>query len=245
MDPVLELDGVTKSFPGERRTVLDGVSFQLAAGEFAVLEGPSGGGKSTTIHLVAALDRPSSGRIVVRGLDIARHHHRLDRYRREDVGVIFQLHNLLPHLNVLQNIEIVMLGTKRHRHQRIEYARHLAAAVALEQQLGDYPPALSGGERQRVAVARAFANDPKIILADEPTGSLDDETAAMVIGLLRNRCERGGTVLAVSHDPRLTGAADRVLRLVDGRIRPEAGVSGDDIGAPERPAAPARGSLNP
>ncbi|HEY1737605.1 MAG TPA: ABC transporter ATP-binding protein, partial [Acidimicrobiia bacterium] len=180
--------------------------------------GPSGSGKSTTIHLVAALDRHNSGRIVVHGRDIAKHHHHIDRYRREGVGVIFQLHNLLPHLSVLQNVEIVMLGTKRHRQARVERAHELLESVGLAEQAGAYPPELSGGERQRVAVARAFANDPPLVLADEPTNSLDDDTAAAVIELLRDRCRSGGTVLAVSHDQRLTRAADRVLRLADGQV---------------------------
>ena len=136
----------------------------------------------------------------------------------EDVGVIFQLHNLLPHLSVLQNVEIVMLGTKRHRHARIARAHELLDAVGLTEQANSYPPELSGGERQRVAVARAFANDPPLVLADEPTNSLDDDTAAAVIALLRDRCRRGGAVLAVSHDHRLTSAADRVLRLAGGKV---------------------------
>ncbi len=218
MSHALELRDVSKSFRGEHRMILDHASFVVDEGEFVVLEGPSGSGKSTTIHLVAALDRPNGGAILVRGRDIAHHRHRLDRYRREDVGVVFQLHNLLPHLSVLQNIEIVMLGTKLHRRARVERARELIAAVGLDEQADSYPPELSGGERQRVAVARAFANDPPLVLADEPTGSLDDDTAATVIGLLQDRCRRGGTVLAVSHDYRLTDAADRVLRLADGVV---------------------------
>ena len=226
MGPAVELDEVVKSFAGERGLVLDHLTFRVDDGEFVVLEGPSGSGKSTTVHLVAALDRPNAGRIVVHGRDLA-HRHGLDRYRREDVGIIFQLHNLLPHLNVLQNVEIVMLGAKLHRrHQRIERARELLAAVDLAAHEADYPPELSGGERQRVAVARAFANAPPVILADEPTGSLDNATAALVIGLLRAHCTSGGAVLAVSHDPRLTGAADRVLSLVKGRIEADATFSG-------------------
>ena len=217
--PAVAVDDVVKSFPGNRGVVLDHLTFDVADGEFAVLEGPSGSGKSTTIHLIAALDRATSGTIRVYGRDVS-HRHRLDRYRREEVGVIFQLHNLLPHLNALQNVEIVMLGGKLHRSQRVTRARELLRRVALDAQADVYPPELSGGERQRIAVARALANDPRLLLADEPTGSLDNETASLVIGLLREHCARGGAVLAVSHDPRLTGAADRVLHLVDGHIEP-------------------------
>jgi len=215
----LRVDDVVKSFAGNRGLVLDHLSFEIADGEFVVLEGPSGGGKSTTIHLIAALDRPTSGTILVHGRDVTRRR-RLDRFRREEVGVIFQLHNLLPHLTALQNVEIVMLGSKLHRSQRIRRARELLHSVALDDQADVYPPELSGGERQRIAVARALANSPRLLLADEPTGSLDNDTAELVIGLLRSHCAAGGAVLAVSHDQRLTGGADRVLHLVGGRIEP-------------------------
>jgi putative ABC transport system ATP-binding protein len=213
----LQVEDVVKSFPGNRGLVLDHLSFAIDDGEFVVLEGPSGCGKSTTIHLIAALDRPTSGTIHVHGRDVS-HRRRLDRYRREEVGVIFQLHNLLPHLSALQNVEIVMLGGKLHRSQRQKRARELLHSVALDAQADVYPPELSGGERQRIAVARALANNPPLLLADEPTGSLDDDTAELVIGLLHDQCTRGGAVLAVSHDPRLTNAADRVLRFADGHI---------------------------
>jgi len=216
-DRAVLVDDVVKSYPGNRGVVLDHLSFAVDDGELVVLEGPSGSGKSTTIHLVAALDRPSSGSIHVHGRDL-RHRHRLDRYRRESVGVIFQLHNLLPHLSALQNIEIVMLGTKLHRAQRVARAHELLRAVGLDVQANVYPPELSGGERQRIAVARALANAPRLVLADEPTGSLDNDTAQLVVDLLRAHCTAGGAVLAVSHDPRLTNAADRVLQLVAGRI---------------------------
>jgi putative ABC transport system ATP-binding protein len=215
----LEVDDVVKSYPGRRGVVLDHLSFTVDDGEFVVLEGPSGSGKSTTVHLIAALDRPTSGHIRVHGRDLS-HRHRLDRFRREQVGVVFQLHNLLPHLDALQNVEIVSLGGKLHRAQRRARAHELLRAVGLDQQAHVYPPELSGGERQRIAVARALANNPPLILADEPTGSLDNDTAKLVIDLLRTHCAAGGSVLAVSHDPRLTGAADRVLNLVGGRIAP-------------------------
>ena len=219
MSRALEVEDVVKSFRGDRGVVLDRLSLHVDDGEFVVLVGPSGSGKSTTINLVAALDHPNSGHIRVHGHDIARHRHHLDRYRREEVGVIFQLHNLLPHLDAEQNVEVVMMGGKLHRRQRRARARSLLAEVRLEGREHVRPPELSGGERQRIAVARALANDPTLLLADEPTGSLDDENAEIVIDLLRDRCARGGAVLAVSHDPRLTTAATRVLDLVSGKIR--------------------------
>jgi putative ABC transport system ATP-binding protein len=217
MSSALEVDDVVMSFRGGRGRVLDHLSFQVDTGELVVLVGPSGSGKSTTIHLAAALAHPSSGHIRVQGRDVG-HRHRLDRFRREEIGIVFQLHNLLPHLDAQQNVEVAMLGGKLHRRQRGERARALLAAVRLDGREDVYPPELSGGERQRIAVARALANDPLLLLADEPTGSLDDENAEIVIALLQDRCTRGGAVLAVSHDPRLTHAASRVLRLVSGRI---------------------------
>jgi putative ABC transport system ATP-binding protein len=217
MSSVLEIDDVVKTFPGGRGHAVDHLNLRVQPGELVVLLGPSGSGKSTTLHLVAALDHPSSGHIRVNGRELS-HHRRMDRYRREEIGLIFQLHNLLPHLDAQQNVEVVMFGGKLHRRARRERARSLLAAVHLDGREHVRPPELSGGERQRIAVARAFANDPMLMLADEPTGSLDDETAALVIDLLRDRCARGGAVLAVSHDARLTAAATRVLQLVDGKI---------------------------
>ena len=217
MSSAVEIEDVVKSFRGGRGVVLDHLSLRVEPGELVVLVGPSGSGKSTTLHLIAALDHPSSGHIRVHDRDVNRRHG-LDRFRRDELGVIFQLHNLLPHLDAQQNVEVVMLGGKLHRRQRRHRARLLLSEVRLDGREHVRPPELSGGERQRIAVARAFANDPALLLADEPTGSLDDDNAAVVIGMLRDRCESGGAVLAVSHDPRLTAAATRVLHLVNGRI---------------------------
>ncbi len=220
--PALELTDVVKSYGGGRGVVLDGVSLTVGPGEFVVMVGPSGGGKSTALHLIAALDRPNSGTIRVYGRDLAHGRH-LDRYRRQEIGLVFQLHNLLPHLDARQNVEIVMLGTRTHRGTRRARAVALLDQVGLRSQARVRPPELSGGERQRIAVARAFANHPRLVLADEPTGSLDEESGTAVISMLRSCCEEGGAVLAVSHDPRLTAAADRVVRLADGRIHPVGG----------------------
>jgi len=218
-EPALELVDVVKSYGGGRGVVLDHASLSVAPGEFVVLVGPSGGGKSTTLHLIAALDRPTSGSIRVHGRDL-NHSHRLDRYRRQDIGLVFQLHNLLPHLDAQQNVEIVMLGTGMRRHERRARATTLLDRVGIGAQAHVRPPELSGGERQRIAVARAFANHPTLVLADEPTGSLDEDSGAAVITLLRSCCDEGGAVLAVSHDARLTASADRVVRLAHGQITP-------------------------
>lgn len=216
--PAIELGHVVKTFDGGRSTVLNDVTFRVAPGEFVVLVGPSGSGKSTTLNLVGALERPDTGQITVFGHDVTRRRHHLDRYRRETVGTIFQLHNLLTHLDARQNIEVVMLGTRTSRKERHDRAGTLLARLDLAAHEHDRPPELSGGERQRIAVARAFANDPRVVLADEPTGSLDDESSSLVVSLLREICATGGCVLAVSHDQRLISQADRVLELRDGIV---------------------------
>jgi putative ABC transport system ATP-binding protein len=219
-EALIVVEHVAKAFSGGRGAVLVDVSFSVEPGELVALVGPSGSGKSTTLHLLAALDHVDRGRIVVLGTDVTRGRH-LDHHRREGVGIVFQLHNLLPHLDARQNLEIVMIGTHRRQRERHERADALLAALDLVAHAQSMPPELSGGERQRVAVARAFANEPRVILADEPTGSLDDERAADVVALLRKHCRDGGAVLAVSHDPRLTNAADRILRLEAGVITEE------------------------
>jgi ABC-type lipoprotein export system ATPase subunit len=215
-DPSIDVSDVTKRYRGEHVNALDDVTLHVEPGEFVVLAGPSGSGKSTLLHLIAGLDRPDSGRIVVAGFDTA-HRVGMDHHRRRGVGLVFQLHNLLPHLTAAANLEIVMLGTHRGRRERRTRAEELLAAVGLAAQAGDVPPRLSGGERQRIAVARAFANNPTVILADEPTGSLDDVATAQVVALLHAHAAEGGTVLAVTHDARLLAQADRVVTLVAGR----------------------------
>ena len=214
------VEHVVKSFAGGRTRVLTDVNFHVHAGELAVIVGPSGSGKSTTLHLVGALDRPDSGRITVFGADIT-HRHRLDHYRREVVGIVFQLHNLLPHLDARQNIEVVMQGTHLHQRARRARALELLERVDLGTHATAVPPEMSGGERQRLAVARAFANSPRLVLADEPTGSLDDVSTGLVVDLLREHCDTGGAVIAVSHDERLTRHGDSILQLVDGLMTEE------------------------
>ncbi len=199
---------------------LDGLNLTVAAGEYVALTGPSGCGKSTFLHLLAALDRPDSGTLRVDGLDLAT----LDdpnRYRRERVGLVFQLHNLLPHLSALDNVEIAMLGTKKTRQQQRSRAYELLEAVDLAGFEHRRPPELSGGERQRVALARALANHPRLLLADEPTGSLDTHAVQRVLELLARLHEREQlTIVVVTHDPTVAAAADRLIQLEDGRVAP-------------------------
>lgn len=215
-DVLLEARSVTVDYGAVR--ALDDVDLLVHNGEWLAVEGPSGSGKSTLLQLMAGLDRPTRGQVLFRGTDMARVHH-LDRYRRRDVGLVFQLHNLLPHLDTLGNIEIAMLGTGRRKQARYERASELLDQLQLTAQAGRTPPALSGGERQRVAIARALANDPAFILADEPTGSLDPQSIEVVMDLFaRLHATEGRTIVMVTHDRAVAALADRVVHLSAGRI---------------------------
>ncbi|HEX6663488.1 MAG TPA: ABC transporter ATP-binding protein [Gaiellaceae bacterium] len=211
------VDRVSKSFEDGRVRALDGVSLRLEPGEFASLTGPSGSGKSTLLNLIGTLDRPDAGSIfvdgeVLDGTDVA-------EYRAATVGFVFQFHNLIPTLTALENVQVPMLGRGRSRSERQARARSLLHEAGLESRERSFPATLSGGERQRVAIARALANEPRLLLADEPTGSLDSETGAQVLALVeRARTERGMTVLLVTNDDRVAASADRIFRLFDGKI---------------------------
>ena len=215
---MIDVEHVRKSFEGGRIAALVDVSLHVLAGELVALTGPSGGGKSTLLNLIGALDRPDAGSIVVDGLDVTR----LDdpaRYRARTVAFVFQFHNLITTLNAVENVQIPMLGT-RPRAERERRARELLVEVGLGDRVRSYPPTLSGGERQRVAIARALANDPRVLLADEPTGALDTGTGTQILELLRRvRDERGTTILMVTNDDAVAGQADRVLQIRDGVLR--------------------------
>ena len=211
--------GLVKEFDNGRIQALTGLDLVVERGEFVAVTGPSGCGKSTLVHLLAALDRPTQGSIAVHGAPLPQASRQLDRYRRQSVGLVFQLHNLLPNLSALQNVQIAMLGTGLGRRTQRQRALELLDEVGLSDRVGSRPARLSGGERQRVAIARALANHPPLLLADEPTGSLDSDASAGVLTFLQAiRRERNMTILMVTHDPRAAAAADRTVRLRDGRI---------------------------
>ena len=211
------VERVSKAFEGGKIRALDRASLQLEPGEFVSLTGPSGSGKSTLLNLIGALDRPDSGSIavdgaVLDGLDAA-------DYRAGTVGFVFQFHNLIPTLTALENVQVPMLGRGLGRPEREERSRALLREVGLQRRERAFPSTLSGGERQRVALARALANEPRLLLADEPTGSLDSDTGAQVLRLIeRVRAERGMTVLLVTNDEGVAATAERTLRLRDGRL---------------------------
>ncbi len=214
--PEVEVRGVSRTFEGNIRA-LDGVDLVVGRGEFVAITGPSGCGKSTLLHLIASLDVPTSGTVLVGGRDLRRLRD-LSRFRREEVGLVFQLHNLLPQQPVLANIEVAMFGGPLHREQRRARALELLAQVDLEGRELRRPTQLSGGERQRVAIARALANGPHLLLADEPTGSLDSASSQRVVELFRKVHAEGKTIVLVTHDRTVAEAADRTVEMRDGRI---------------------------
>jgi ABC-type lipoprotein export system ATPase subunit len=216
---VVEVDHVRKSFEHGRVHALDDVSFRIDSGELVSLTGSSGSGKSTLLNLIGALDRPDAGSIVVDGVALER----LDDpagYRAEVVGFVFQAHLLVPTLTAAENVQLPMFGRGHNRREREQRAVELLGEVGLGGRATARPTVLSGGERQRVAIARALANEPRVLLADEPTGSLDSETSGQVLELLqRLRAQRGMTILLVTNDDLVAARADRTLHLRDGVIR--------------------------
>jgi ABC-type lipoprotein export system ATPase subunit len=216
-DLAIEAHEVHKTFEEGRITALRGMDLEVARGEFVAVVGPSGCGKSTLLHLIAALDEPDEGTIHVGGHALESHRD-LDHYRARHIGMIFQLHNLLPTLTAAENVQVPMFELGLSAHERRARAGGLLAAVGLEGRERNRPPQLSGGERQRVAIARALANEPPILLADEPTGSLDSDAGRTVLDLLEElRSRRGLTIVLVTHDRDVAVRADRIVRMLDGR----------------------------
>jgi lipoprotein-releasing system ATP-binding protein len=215
-----ELEKEYRSGPEVVR-VLRGVSVTLAPGEFVALIGASGVGKSTLLHLLGGLDRPTAGRVLFQGEDLAGWGEAgLARYRRRDVGFVFQFYNLLGDMSALENAMIPALIERKPAREVRELAAAALAEVGLGDRLNHLPGELSGGEQQRVAIARALINNPKVILADEPTGNLDPKTSEVIYDLfLRLQAERGLAFLVATHNPDLAQKAERGYRLVEGRAR--------------------------
>ena len=216
---MIELRGVSKTVQSGDHplTILHPLDYSIAAGQFVVIVGPSGSGKSTLLGLLAGLDAPTSGEIVIDGTDITRlDEDALARLRGEKIGFVFQFFHLVPSLTAVENISVPMeIAGKRDAMAR---ARQLIAEVGLADRAHHYPSQLSGGEQQRIAIARALANDPPIVLADEPTGNLDSGTGRIILDLLLNvRRTRGTTLVLVTHDAELAALADTRLALRDGR----------------------------
>ena len=218
--PAICARGLVKHYEAGRIRAVDGVDLQIKAGEFVAICGPSGCGKTTLLNLIAAIDRPDAGTLDVANrslmnVSVAE----ADIFRRSVIGLVFQLHNLLPDLTALENVEVPMLGSGRPPRRRRERARALLKRVGVSQREHALPTVLSGGERQRVAIARALVNEPRILLADEPTGAIDSENARRLLDLLEElQGEAQTTVVVVTHNPQVADRAGRVLHMLDGRI---------------------------
>ena len=226
------VEHVRKGFEGGLISSLEDVSLRIEPGEFVSLIGPSGSGKSTLLNLIGALDRPDAGYIAVGGHRLEQLRHPA-RYRGDIVGFVFQFHNLITTLNALENVQVPLLGKSLSRKEREQRARDLLTEVDLAHRLNAYPGTLSGGERQRVAIARALANRPCLLLADEPTGSLDSAAGELIMALLKGlRDQYQMTILVVTNDLATAAAADRTLRMRDGRV--------EEVDGPVTPAAAPR-----
>jgi ABC-type lipoprotein export system ATPase subunit len=215
---------VSKTYRSDRSTIgaLRDVSLEIEKGEFVRLSGPSGSGKTTLLNLVAALDRPDKGEVFVAGIDVGRlSGSRASKYRAGQVGMVFQSYNLIPQLTALENVLLPMIAVGRTNQGR---ARELLDLVGLADRSDHNPSQLSGGEQQRVTLARALANDPAVVLADEPTGNLDEQSAERVMVLLMSAVrERGRTLLLVTHERDTAQAADKCLELRGGVVTSVAG----------------------
>lgn len=218
-DVLVETRNLTKIYGnGNEVRALDGVNIVVRRGEFLAVMGPSGSGKSTLLNMLGALDRPTSGQVIVDGQDLAKVKD-LDRFRAQTVGFVFQLHNLLPTLSALENVLIPMQGQPGSAREHRSRAEHLMEVVGLVDRAHHLPSQLSGGQRQRVAVARALANQPSLILADEPTGSLDTHAGDEIMALLADlNSTQGTTIVVVTHDRRVAQTTRRILSMEDGKI---------------------------
>jgi putative ABC transport system ATP-binding protein len=227
---VVQIKNVVKSFKvgdGEV-TILKGLSFDVKDGEFVSIVGPSGNGKSTLLNMITGIDRPSGGEVIVTGRQVHKmSENKLAAWRGENVGIIFQFFQMLPALSLLQNIILPMdFANKYTPKKRRERAMHLLEIVGLEDQANKLPSMVSGGQQQRAAIARALANDPPLLVADEPTGNLDSRTAGDVFDLFNNLVDGGKTMLMVTHDKELAKQVPRVVEITDGKITRDEYVGG-------------------
>ncbi|MEM6794640.1 MAG: ABC transporter ATP-binding protein [Acidobacteriota bacterium] len=225
-EAIVRCEGITKTYRREnfRVEVLQGVDLEIEAGEYVALMGPSGSGKSTLLNLLAGIDQPSGGRLEVAGRDIAKlGESDLARWRHRHIGFIFQFYNLLPVLTAFENVELPLTlggGNKKLRRKKVETALEV---VGLSDRTTHYPRQLSGGQEQRVAIARAIVTDPTLLLADEPTGDLDADSAAEILELLEQlNKDFGKTIIMVTHDPGAAERAGRLVRLHKGLLASEA-----------------------
>ena len=217
MDTFVKLENITKIYHmGEVEIrAVDGIDFSIQKGEFVVIVGPSGAGKTTVLNILGGMDTASGGRITVDGQDITKYSERqLTGYRRDDIGFVFQFYNLIPNLTALENVEMALQICRNPLD-----ARAVLKEVGLEERMDNFPAQLSGGEQQRVSIARALAKNPKLLLSDEPTGALDYNTGKAILKLLQEMCrEKGMTVIVITHNSALAPMADRLIKIKNGKV---------------------------
>lgn len=217
---MISAHGLTKHFEDGRIRAVNDLDMEVSTGESVAICGPSGCGKTTLLNLIAGIDRPDAGTLNVGGCCLTELSSSAeDEFRRSVVGLVFQLHNLLPNLTALENVQIPMIAAGRPPRQRRDRAHSLLERIGLADRANACPPTLSGGERQRVAIARAMANEPRLLLADEPTGALDSKNGQLLLDLLSQlQRDTNTTLVLVTHDAQVASHADRILQMLDGRI---------------------------
>ena len=215
---IIEIHGLKKSYENGQIVALNGVDLEIKKGEFVSIIGPSGSGKSTLLNMLGALDVADEGTVKVAGVDLTRTKD-LSTFRSQEIGFVFQLHNLIPNLTALENVQIPMLESHLSGKKMEERAMELLRSVELEDKINQKPTKLSGGQRQRVAIARALVNHPSIILADEPTGSLDSKTGDIILNILKDLHKKENvTLVMVTHEPYVANMAERTITVRDGKI---------------------------
>jgi putative ABC transport system ATP-binding protein len=221
MSPLIETLDIARTY-GTRGTevrALKGVNLTIERGEFVAIMGPSGSGKSTLMNILGLLDRPTTGRYLFLGEDVSAFgHDRLAAYRNQNIGFVFQGFNLLPRLSAIENVAIPLIYRGVHSKERRENAAALLSAIGLGDRFHHHPPQLSGGEQQRIAIARAIAGNPFLVLADEPTGALDTEKGKVILALFQRLNNIGRTIILITHDPSVARHARRVISLRDGQV---------------------------
>ncbi len=217
MENYVKLENVTKVYKmGEVEIrAADGIDFSISKGEFVVIVGPSGAGKTTVLNILGGMDTATEGKVLVDGKDVAKYTPKmLTGYRRDDIGFVFQFYNLVPNLTVLENVELALQICKEPLD-----AKSVLEDVGLGDRLDNFPAQLSGGEQQRVSIARALAKNPKLLLCDEPTGALDYNTGKAILKLLQDTCrQKGMTVIVITHNSAIAPMADRIIHIKNGKV---------------------------
>jgi putative ABC transport system ATP-binding protein len=220
-DSIIQLKGVGKSYMMDEVEVqaLKNVDLNINKNDFVAIMGPSGSGKSTMLHIIGCLDRPSFGKVILNGVDISRlNDSKLARLRGKEIGFVFQTFNLYPTLTAMENVELPMMIIEKDRKERKERATKLLGLVGLSERANHLPSQLSGGERQRVAIARALANNPNLILADEPTGNLDSKSGDEIMKIFVKLNQDGKTIVVITHDQTIASHAKEIIKIKDGQL---------------------------